>query len=102
MKGMNRMDLSEKIKYHRRFTLGISQDDLANLLSVTRGTIINWEGGISKPTTANIMALATVFSVTTDYLIFENHPYELSLKNLNDEEYEILKRIINVFNKKDM
>lgn len=35
------MDLSEKIKYHRRFTLGISQDDLANLLSVTRGTIIN-------------------------------------------------------------
>lgn len=48
------------------------------------------------------MALATVFNVTTDYLIFENHPYELSLKNLNDEEYEILKRIINVFNKKDM
>ena len=78
------MDLSEKIKYHREVILEISQKDLAVLLSVTRGSIINWEAGISKPSTANIMALASIFNVTTDYLIYEDHPYELSLKYLND------------------
>lgn len=48
------------------------------------------------------MALASIFNVTTDYLIYEDHPYELSLKYLNDEEYDIIKRIINVFKQQNM
>lgn len=35
------MDISEKIKYHGEVILEISQKDLAVLLSVTRGSIIN-------------------------------------------------------------
>ena len=47
----------------------MSQDDLAKLLGLTQQAIGKWERGKSDPSNADIVRLANLFSVTTDYLL---------------------------------
>lgn len=42
--------------------------------------------------------IALVCNITTDYLIEDNHPLELSVRDINDREYQILLQLINYFN----
>ncbi len=48
---------------------GLSQKALANILSVSQGTIGNWESGIREPNFDMVQKLADYFQVTTDYLL---------------------------------
>ncbi|MCH5172014.1 MAG: helix-turn-helix transcriptional regulator [Erysipelotrichales bacterium] len=48
---------------------GYSQEELGNLINVTRQTISNWELGISTPELEKIVSLADVFNITTDSLL---------------------------------
>lgn len=58
---------------HRLFELrrqaGLSQEELANLLGVTRQAVQKWEAGASRPDMDNLTALADYFQVTLDYLV---------------------------------
>lgn len=58
---------------HRLFELrrraGLSQEELANLLGVTRQAVQKWEAGASRPDMENLTALADYFQVSLDYLI---------------------------------
>ena len=45
--GSKRMELGSHIKEHRT-ELGLSQDDLAERIYVSRQTISNWECGVSQ------------------------------------------------------
>ena len=45
--GSKRMELGSHIKEHRT-ELGLSQDDLAERIYVSRQTISNWECGLSR------------------------------------------------------
>lgn len=95
------MDTADKIKFLRTQKLKMGQNIFAKKIDVTRKTIINWENGTSKPTVAHIMMISILCNVTTDYLIFDNHPLELSLKEIDDEEYILLKSIIEYFTKQN-
>lgn len=57
----------------RLFTLrrqaGLSQEELANLLGITRQAVQKWEAGTSRPDMDNLTALAEYFQVSLDYLI---------------------------------
>ena len=64
------MKLNEKIYKHRR-QLGISQEELAERLGVTRQAVSKWELGASLPELDTVVALAKTFGVTTDYLLTE-------------------------------
>ena len=48
---------------------GISQQKLADYLSVSRSTIAMWETGASEPDTATLKKIASYFSVSLDYLL---------------------------------
>lgn len=48
---------------------GLSQEELANLVGVSRQAVQKWEAGTSKPDIENLSALANYFQVTLDYLI---------------------------------
>lgn len=48
---------------------GLSQEELAARLSVSRQTISRWEMGTSKPDTDNILQLCQAFGVSADYLL---------------------------------
>jgi transcriptional regulator with XRE-family HTH domain len=62
------MKLHEKIYQHRK-QLGLSQEQLAEQLGVTRQAVSKWELRSSLPELEYIVSLAKVFGVTTDYLL---------------------------------
>lgn len=51
----------------------LSQQDIADRLSVTRGTVSNWEIGRRTPDLVTLIAIADLFSVSLD-LFIERYP----------------------------
>lgn len=62
------MGLSDKILKLRK-TQGLSQQELADQLGVSRQSISKWELDESQPDINNIITLSKVFGVSTDYLL---------------------------------
>jgi len=59
---------SEKLQSLRR-EHGLSQEDLAERLGVSRQAVSKWELGQSYPETDKIVEICRMFEVTTDYLL---------------------------------
>ena len=55
--------------YQLRKERGLSQENLADMLGVTRQAVQKWEAGASRPDMDNLTALARCFDVTLDWLI---------------------------------
>lgn len=47
----------------------LTQTDVAELLGVTDGAVSNWEHGIRMPGVKNLLTLAELLGVSTDYLL---------------------------------
>lgn len=62
------MILGEKISGLRKQN-GWSQEELAEMLDVSRQSVSKWEGSQSVPDLDRILQLSNIFSVTTDYLL---------------------------------
>ena len=60
--------LSEKI-INLRKSHGWSQEELAERLNVSRQSVSKWESGASNPDLDKIVAMSTLFGVSTDYLL---------------------------------
>ena len=71
------MEFRERL-YQLRRQAGLSQEELANIMDVSRQAVQKWESGASKPDMDNLTALADYFNVTLDYLIrgSENVPVQ--------------------------
>jgi len=65
------MNVSEKITRLRK-ERGLSQEELAEKLSVSRQSISKWESGAAIPEVDKIIALSEIFGVSTDYLLKSN------------------------------
>ena len=48
---------------------GWSQEELAEMIDVTRQSVSKWESGQSLPDLDKILKLADIFGVSTDYLL---------------------------------
>ena len=68
MKGVVIMELSDKILQLRK-ALGLSQEQLAEQLGVSRQSISKWETGQSAPELDKLVALSRIFGVSTDELL---------------------------------
>jgi Predicted transcriptional regulators len=76
--------LNERIK-SERIRIGILQQDLANMLKVSKQTVSHWETGQRTPDALTISELASVFNVTTDYLLCRtDNPNVISYSNTID------------------
>ena len=62
------MNISQKILLQSK-KKGISQEDLANALNVSRQAVSKWESSQSVPDMDKIVALSSYFNITTDYLL---------------------------------
>jgi len=58
---------SDKLK-QKREELGLNQQELAELIGVSKQAYFKWEKGLSKPTKANIAKLENVLKVPSGYL----------------------------------
>lgn len=62
------MDLAERIQYLRK-KKGISQEELADKMLISRQAVSKWESGQSAPDLEKLILLSEYFEVTTDYLL---------------------------------
>ena len=85
--------IADKIKDLREIR-GMTQAVLAKKLGITRSGVNAWEMGISVPSTQYIVALASVFDVSTDYLLGVNGTATLSIKGLTDKDVLLVSELI--------
>lgn len=62
------MNMADRIQYLRK-AKGISQEELAEKVGVSRQAVSKWESEQSMPDLEKIIAMSDFFEVTTDYLL---------------------------------
>ncbi len=87
--------LGKKIKFLRN-EQGITQDQLADYINVSRQSVWGYENNSVEPSLNVLVKIADIFNVSLDYLLCRtNEKYNLNLENQTNKElllkiYEIL------------
>ena len=63
-------DFSEKLQLIRK-NKGLTQEELAEKLSVSRQAVAKWESGQVYPEITNFIQISNLFNATIDYLVLE-------------------------------
>lgn len=85
------MNIGETIKKLRR-ERDITQEQLADFLSVSVSAISQWECGRTCPDIAQLPALANVFDVTSDFILgIDIDKKEARIDQIRDEAYQVSK-----------
>lgn len=84
-----------------RVRSGMTQTDLARLMSVTRSSVNAWEMGISAPTAAKLVELSLLFHVSTDYLLGLEQREVIELDSFTEEQKGILYSLAAYFQKQN-
>lgn len=90
------MKLSDKILSLRKQS-GLSQEELAEKLNVSRQAVSRWEVGSAQPDASNVLQLSKLFGVTADYLLNDNFESDRdvpAVKNTEITANRTLKKII--------
>ena len=66
------MELKEHLKEHRN-RLGLSQEDVAERIFVSRQTISNWETDRTYPDVQSLLLLSEIFGTSIDELVKGAH-----------------------------
>ena len=66
------MKLNDKI-YQLRKQSGMSQEEAADKLNVSRQAFSRWENGTAQPAASNIVEISKLFGVTADYLLNDTY-----------------------------
>jgi transcriptional regulator with XRE-family HTH domain len=82
------MKTGEKISKARR-SVNLTQDQLAELLEVTRQTISKWESDLALPEASKIAKLAEVLKVSCDYLLKDCKVMTTEVSMTSENSYAI-------------
>lgn len=89
----------KRIKEARKKAL-YTQEQLGELLNVSKVSICHWEKEVKKPSTKNLIALSKILNTPLEYLI-GNDSYVISSKEesyglmMANEELELIKELRN-------
>ena len=95
------METREVLK-NLRVQKGLSQEELASRLEVTRQTVSKWELGDSTPDLDKLVLLAELFEISLDELVLDKVPVttkldELGAKVMTKENKQKAKKGLKVF-----
>lgn len=89
------MLFSEVFKTHRK-RLGLTQEDIAGMLSVTPQAVSKWETGIATPDISLLVPISRIFMITTDELLnneaVDNIRIAEELDDTRDSDADILEK----------
>lgn len=91
------MDNISSILKTLRLKSSLSQADLAKLLGVSRSAVSSYENGTRSPNNETLVKLATIFNVSTDFIL--GHPH---LSDSSDELAEFFFQIKNLLDTSDL
>ena len=86
--------LSESIRTLRQ-ARNWTQVDLAKKLNVSKQSVSNWENDNILPSIEQLMKIADIFSVSTDYLLGRDSKQQLDVTGLSDKEIAHIQQIIS-------
>ena len=89
------MNMSDRIQ-HLRKSKGISQEELADKVGVSRQAVSKWESEQSTPDIEKVILLSDFFDVTTDYLLKGIEPVSENITKKSDAR--IFSLVGSVFN----
>ncbi|WP_338754233.1 helix-turn-helix transcriptional regulator [Bacillus sp. FJAT-52991] len=81
--------LSKRLKA-ARLRKKLTQQELADRLKTTKGTISNYENGHSTPSNEMLREIALVLEISTDYLLGVTNSESSTSNSLTDDEREML------------
>ncbi|MBQ8310445.1 MAG: helix-turn-helix transcriptional regulator, partial [Clostridia bacterium] len=94
------LNVADRIRYMRE-KLGMTQTDLANKLGISRSAVNAWEMSLSFPSLSNIVEMARIFHVTTDYLLSFIDRITVDITDLGNEEREVIIKTVNCLQSKN-
>ena len=68
----------------KRLAKGLTQEELGDILGITKAAICFYERGKRTPTVENIIDLMQVFAISADYILGTDE----MIKTVTDESYE--------------
>ena len=77
-----------------RLRNGLTQEQLASKLGLTKSVISAYETGLRMPSYDILINIAKICSVSTDFLLGVERKYEIDLSGLSDEEVAALTNLI--------
>ena len=94
------MEFHNKL-YNLRKQKGLSQEELANRLNVSRQTISKWEVGDSTPEMEKLIAISDMFGISLDELVMDKEPIQMDETSSKSEFTSGLKeKVLTDENKK--
>ena len=84
------MEIGCKLKKARN-EKGITQEQAAELLAVSRQTISNWENNKSYPDIISVIKMSEIYSVSLDYLLKEEKMKNQTYQDFLDESTNTVK-----------
>lgn len=95
------VDFGEQIRA-LRLNAGLTQQQLANKLGITKSTVSYYEQAVRFPSTDVIISLAEVFHITTDQLLgLEPKSQALDVTDLSEEDIEFLQNAVKLLRRKN-
>ena len=88
------MEVGAQIKKYRS-SMGISQEELAEKVYVSRQTVSNWETGKNYPDIHSVLLLSSVFNVSLDQLI--KGDVEIMKKEIKETEIKKLNKYGGIY-----
>lgn len=79
---------------------GFTQASLAKKLGLSRSAINAWEMGISVPSTQFLVMMASIFSVSCDYLLGINAKECIDVSSFDSAEKQLVYSLVNYIKQK--
>ncbi len=86
------MDIGQRI-YELRNNIGLTQEQLAEKLNISRQSVTKWESNRSAPDLDRLIQLSNLFGVTIDFLIKGKNEYTRGL-NFDPEDSGVIKTFL--------
>lgn len=98
MYSVNVKMIADKIKDLRE-THHMTQNALAKKLNITRASVNAWEQGISVPSTQYLIELASIFKVSTDYLLSVKSNQTIDVSGLPSRQVALITELVSELKK---
>lgn len=92
---MKYIDLGEKIKYLRTVH-NLTQEQLADRLGLSKSIISAYENSLRYPSYDILIKLASIFHVSTDYLLGIEQVPMVSVEGLSDDKVKLILELISI------
>ena len=93
------MEFHNKL-YNFRKQRGLSQEELANRLNVSRQTVSKWEVGDSTPEMEKLIAISDLFEISLDELVLDKAPTQADSSSKSQIVNEFKETVLTDKNKK--